>query len=59
MLLALTFALQVAAVTVPQLAESPLSFLEQGRFVLSFDYYLQGSRFGNAVIAQAGVEVPF
>jgi hypothetical protein len=41
------------------LSESPLSFLEQGRFILSFDYYLQGSRFGNAVIAQAGVEVPF
>lgn len=41
------------------LAESPLSFLEQGHFILSFDYYLQGSRFGNAVIAQAGVEVPF
>ena len=41
------------------LSETPLSFLEQGRFILSFDYYLQGSRFGNAVIAQAGVEVPF
>jgi hypothetical protein len=41
------------------LAESPLSFLAQGRFILSFDYYLQGTRYGNAVIAQAGVEVPF
>ncbi len=41
------------------LAETPLNFLDQGRFVLSFDYYLQGSRFGNGVIAQAGVEVPF
>lgn len=41
------------------LSQSPLSFLEQGHFILSFDYYLQGSRFGNAVIAQAGVEVPF
>ena len=41
------------------LAESPLSFLAQGRFILSFDYYLQGNRYGNAVIAQAGVEVPF
>ncbi|MFO0686272.1 MAG: DUF3570 domain-containing protein [Sandaracinus sp.] len=41
------------------LSETPLAFLEQGRFILSGDYYLQGSRFGDAVIVQAGVEVPF
>ena len=41
------------------LGESPLAFVAPGRFILSFDYYLQGSRFGDAVIAQAGVEVPF
>ena len=38
---------------------TPLAFLEQGRFILSFDYYWQGTRYGNSVIAQAGVEVPF
>ena len=48
-----------ALVQLSFLSQSPLSFLDQGHFILSFDYYLQGSRFGNAVIAQAGVEVPF
>lgn len=41
------------------LGGGPLDFLARGRFTLSFDYLWQGSRFGNAVLSQAGVEVPF
>jgi hypothetical protein len=48
-----------ALVQLSFLSATPLAFLEQGRFILSFDYYWQGTRYGNAVIAQAGVEVPF
>lgn len=41
------------------LAGTPLSFLARGYFDLSFDYLWQGSRFGDAVIAQSGLHVPF
>lgn len=41
------------------LRSGPLDFLSRGRFTLSFDYLWQGSRFGNAVLSQTGVEIPF
>jgi len=41
------------------LAGSPLSFLSRGWFDLSFDYLWQGSRFGDAVIGQSGLNIPF
>lgn len=41
------------------LHDSPLSFLEDGAAILSFDYLWQGSRFGNGIIGQVGVDVPF
>ncbi|MFN7699472.1 MAG: DUF3570 domain-containing protein [Deltaproteobacteria bacterium] len=41
------------------LAGTPLSFLARGYFDLSFDYLWQGSRFGDAVIAQSGLHIPF
>lgn len=41
------------------LAGSPLSFLSRGWFDLSFDYLWQGSRFGEAVIGQSGLNIPF
>ncbi len=41
------------------LGGGPLDFLSHGRLTLSFDYLWQGSRFGNAVLSQAGVEIPF
>ena len=41
------------------LAGTPLSFLERGYFDLSFDYLWQGNRYGEAVLAQSGLHVPF
>ena len=41
------------------LGGGPLDFLSRGHFTLSFDYLWQGSRFGNAVLSQTGLEVPF
>jgi hypothetical protein len=41
------------------LSGTPLSFLSRGYFDLSFDYLWQGSRFGDAVIAQSGLHIPF
>lgn len=41
------------------LAETPLAFLAQGYFDLSADYLMQGSRFGDAVLAQSSLRVPF
>ncbi|MBX7196176.1 MAG: DUF3570 domain-containing protein [Sandaracinaceae bacterium] len=38
---------------------TPLSFLSRGYFDLSFDYLWQGSRYGEAVLAQSGLHVPF
>jgi hypothetical protein len=40
------------------LSGSPLGFLEDGSVVLNFDYLWQGSRFGDGIIAQIGVDVP-
>jgi hypothetical protein len=48
-----------AVVQLEFLSGSPLSFLSRGYFDLSFDYLWQGSRFGDAVIAQSGLHVPF
>lgn len=48
-----------ALVQLDFLSGSPLSFLSRGYFDLSFDYLWQGSRFGDAVIAQSGLHVPF
>lgn len=36
-----------------------LDFLHEGQFWLSVDYWLQTSRFGNGVIAQSALSVPF
>lgn len=36
-----------------------LGFLAQGSFDLSVDYLMQTNRFGNALIAQCGIAVPF
>ena len=41
------------------LANTPLDFLSHGTFDVSFDYLWQTSRFGNAVMAQSGLTVPF
>lgn len=41
------------------LVGTPLEFLARGFFDVSFDFLWQGSRFGDAVIAQSGLEVPF
>ncbi len=48
-----------ALVLLDFLADSPLAFLAGGSFDLSFDYLFQGSRFGDAIIAQSGLHVPF
>ena len=36
-----------------------LDFMHEGNLQLNFDYWVQSSRFGNGVISQVGVEVPF
>lgn len=41
------------------LADTPLDFLREGNVWVSFDYLFQTSRFGNAVIGQAAIRVPF
>ncbi len=41
------------------LQATPLEFLHGGEFWLSFDYLMQTSRFGDAVIAQGALRVPF
>lgn len=41
------------------LAGSFLDFLSRGQFWMSFDYWLQTSRFGDGVIAQSAFSVPF
>lgn len=48
-----------ALVQLEFLAGTPLSFLSRGYFDVSFDYLWQGSRFGDAVIAQSGLHIPF
>nr|MDQ3036770.1 DUF3570 domain-containing protein [Myxococcota bacterium] len=48
-----------ARVGMGMLAQTPLSFAGDGEVWFSFDYWVQTSRFGNGVIAQAGVRVPF
>jgi hypothetical protein len=48
-----------AVVQLGFLGGTPLEFLSHGWFDLSFDYLWQGSRFGDAVIAQSGLHVPF
>lgn len=48
-----------ARVALGFLSGSPLSFLEDGAITLNVDYLWQGSRFGDGVIAQVGVDVPF
>lgn len=40
------------------LGDSPLGFLQDGAVILNFDYLWQGSRFGDGIIAQVGVDVP-
>jgi hypothetical protein len=47
-----------ARVSLGFLGGSPLGFLEDGSVVLNFDYLWQGSRFGDGVIAQVGLDVP-
>lgn len=47
-----------ARVTLGFLADSPLAFLQDGAMILNFDYLWQGSRFGDGIIAQVGVDVP-
>lgn len=47
-----------ARVSLSFLSGSPLAFLEDGAVTLNFDYLWQGSRFGDGVIAQVGVDVP-
>jgi hypothetical protein len=47
-----------ARISLGFLGGSPLGFLEDGAVVLNFDYLWQGSRFGDGVIAQVGVDVP-
>ena len=41
------------------LGGSFLDFLSEGQFWLSFDYWMQTSRFGDGVIAQSALSVPF
>lgn len=36
-----------------------LEFLAQGEFWMSFEYWFQTSRFGNGVIAQSAIAIPF
>lgn len=48
-----------AVVLLHFLHATPLAFLEDGWFDLSFDTLWQTSRYGNAIIAQAGLEIPF
>lgn len=47
-----------ARVALGFLGDSPLSFLRDGNLVLNFDYLWQGSRFGDGIIAQVGIDVP-
>ncbi|HJL18794.1 MAG TPA: DUF3570 domain-containing protein [Sandaracinaceae bacterium LLY-WYZ-13_1] len=41
------------------LGRTPLSFLDRAWIDFSFDYWLQTSAFGDAILAQAGLRVPF
>ncbi len=41
------------------LSNTPLSFLNQAWLDMSFNYWIQTSGFGNAVLAQTGLRVPF
>lgn len=47
-----------ARVALGFLGDSPLAFLQDGHVVLNFDYLWQGSRFGDGIIAQVGIDVP-
>jgi hypothetical protein len=48
-----------ARVELEFLGGTPLEWLRDGNVWLSFDYLFQTHRFGNAVIAQAAISVPF
>lgn len=48
-----------ALVALDVLRNTPLEFVSGGHFDMSFDYLLQTSRFGNGVLAQVGLDVPF
>ncbi|MCS6857735.1 MAG: DUF3570 domain-containing protein [Sandaracinaceae bacterium] len=41
------------------LAQSILDFASRGSFELNFEHLWQGSRFGDAIIAQSGIRLPF
>lgn len=41
------------------LENSFLDFMHRGSFDLTFEYLVQNNRFGNAVIAQVGLDLPF
>jgi hypothetical protein len=48
-----------ALVTLDALKGSPLDFVASGTLDVSFDHIWNTNRFGNGIIAQTGIRVPF